>query len=271
MAIQVTCPGCLKRFTVSDKFAGKTGPCPSCQKQIKIPDKSEEVVIHAPEEAGPKDSKGRAVLKPIRRKETTLKPPVVIGAGIGVLVVFFVALGLGLSGDQPATLLLALGSIILAFPLAFVGYWFLRDDELEGYSGKDLLMRCGLCSLGFAVTWAIYAFVPQYVSGYSNMGEMTGLDMVMFIPVMLIVGTLIALAALELELIPALMHYIFYFAVTFFLAWLAGAHLAQPLGGAAAESESPVNQTAPANPGAGEPTVPSTPESTGTPVPNLLQ
>ena len=31
MAIKVLCPGCRTLFTVSDKFAGRTGPCPKCK------------------------------------------------------------------------------------------------------------------------------------------------------------------------------------------------------------------------------------------------
>ncbi len=42
MPIQVTCPGCLKRFTVADKHAGKQGPCPACKKPITIPKLEEE-------------------------------------------------------------------------------------------------------------------------------------------------------------------------------------------------------------------------------------
>ena len=72
MPIQVTCPGCLSRFSVSDKFAGKKGPCPKCKKEISIPTKAEEVVIHAPEPTGPKDSQGKVILKPIRRTDTLL-------------------------------------------------------------------------------------------------------------------------------------------------------------------------------------------------------
>ena len=37
MAIQVLCSGCGSRFAVSDRFAGKTGPCPKCKKPITIP------------------------------------------------------------------------------------------------------------------------------------------------------------------------------------------------------------------------------------------
>ena len=63
MPINVTCPGCLKRFSVADKFAGKKGPCPKCKKIITIPKKEDEVVIHAPEhsEAGAIGAGGRHV------------------------------------------------------------------------------------------------------------------------------------------------------------------------------------------------------------------
>jgi hypothetical protein len=37
MAIAVTCPSCKAKFTVSDKFAGKQGPCPKCKAPITIP------------------------------------------------------------------------------------------------------------------------------------------------------------------------------------------------------------------------------------------
>ena len=49
MAINVICPGCHTRFKVSDKYAGVEGPCPKCKVKIKIPEKSDEVVIHTPD------------------------------------------------------------------------------------------------------------------------------------------------------------------------------------------------------------------------------
>ena len=53
MPINVVCTGCRKRFQVADAHAGKTGPCPSCQKPIKIPRPEDEVVIQEPENFGP--------------------------------------------------------------------------------------------------------------------------------------------------------------------------------------------------------------------------
>ena len=75
MAILVVCPTCKSRFQVSEKFAGKQGPCPKCKAVITIPRVEDEVKIHAPEEyagggsVAAKDASGRAVLKPISRQK----------------------------------------------------------------------------------------------------------------------------------------------------------------------------------------------------------
>src|SRR5688500_18302248 len=101
MAIDVTCAACKTRFQVSEKFAGKSGPCPKCKATIKIPDKKDEVVIHAPEEAGMKTKTGQPIFKPILRKEvrlSTLQIVAIVGSVLGVLlatIVFRIAFGPG--------------------------------------------------------------------------------------------------------------------------------------------------------------------------------
>ena len=86
MPIQVTCPGCHTRFSVGDQHAGKSGACPKCKGSIQIPEAGEEVVIHAPElEAGAVDSKGRSVLKPIKRKEAKFSANI-LAIVIGLIV-----------------------------------------------------------------------------------------------------------------------------------------------------------------------------------------
>src|SRR5687768_2616635 len=140
MAIDVTCPSCHTRFQVSEKFAGKSGPCPKCKATIKVPDKSQEVVIHAPEVSGPKDSKGQAVLKPIARKEVRLQTPQIVAIAGSVVVVLIVAFVLRLQfpGGNVPPLLTILGAMLLGPPLAFAAYTFLRDDELEPYRGTEV-------------------------------------------------------------------------------------------------------------------------------------
>jgi hypothetical protein len=150
MAIPVVCPGCKKSFNVSDKFAGKQGPCPQCKTIIQVPAKGEEIVVHAPEGFGPKDTKGRAVLKPIARKETKVSPrltAIILGAIVVVLGVAWMFRSP--TGDVP-TLLLVFGALALAPPLAWAGYTFLRDDELEPFRGRELWLRVGICSAVYA-------------------------------------------------------------------------------------------------------------------------
>jgi hypothetical protein len=274
MPIPVTCPGCLTRFSVNDKFAGKSGPCPKCQKSIKIPDKSEEVIIHAPEHSGPKDSKGQAVLKPLRRTEVSLSLPVMLAAGLGTMVVFGIALGLRLSGDQPPTALLALATILLAMPIVLVGYWFLHDDELQGYTGQQLWIRCGVCALGFAASWGIYAFLPVYLNSRNSMAEISGAEMALYIAIMIGMGTFVSVAAMELEILQGLQHYMFYFGITFLLAWLAGTQLAEPLSRGPANPAPPAvvgpdNAVKPDAPANSPP--PTPPTDTGKKKPNLMQ
>jgi hypothetical protein len=255
MPIQVTCPGCLKRFTVNDKFAGKSGPCPSCRKVIKIPDKSEEVVIHAPEPTGPKDSAGKSVLKPIRRKEVALSMPVMLGAGLATFVVFGLALGIRLTGEAPPTALLVIGALLLAPPLVFVGYWFLRDDELDGYSGRELLIRCGVCALAFAGSWWLFAFLPMYLTGEKSMADVPGSFMLFTFPVMIAIGTFVSVGALELEFVQAALHYLLYLAITLILALIMGTKLSDSFSG---DTNSPTPAiVSPAMPGA-----PKTPDPT---------
>src|SRR4051812_5046599 len=156
MAIDVTCPSCLTRFQVSDKFAGKSGPCPKCKKTIKVPEKKAEIVIHAPEVSGPKDTTGVAVLKPLTRKEVRLTMMQIIAIVASVIVVLALAAVLRYQPKDLQKLAAMLGSILLGPPLAFAGYTFLRDDELEPYRGKEVLLRSLACGAAFAAIWGAY-------------------------------------------------------------------------------------------------------------------
>src|SRR5687767_12012160 len=139
MPISVVCTGCKKRFSVSEKFAGQKGPCPQCKTIIQIPTKADEVVIHAPEGAGPKDSKGGAVIKPILREETRFNPKIAIGIGVAVIAIFIAAWVIGSSYPAPTKggprnvplFWKAIAALALGPTLAFSAYSFLRNDEFE--------------------------------------------------------------------------------------------------------------------------------------------
>src|SRR5262245_9476732 len=161
MPISVMCPGCKARFSVSEKFAGKKGPCPKCKMVITVPAAPvEDVKIHVPEQfaSGGKDSKGRAVSKPIARKEVKVKP-LAVGAIAGAVVVTFVVALLvrGLPNKLP---IIAAGLLIVSPALSVAGYTFLREDELEPYRGRALMIRATVCGVVYAALWGAFAAMP---------------------------------------------------------------------------------------------------------------
>jgi predicted Zn finger-like uncharacterized protein len=226
MAIDVTCPSCHTRFQVSDKFAGKSGPCPKCKKTIQVPEKKDEVVIHAPEVSGPKDSKGQAVLKPLSRQEVRLGVPqiaAIVGSIITVLVVAFVLRVQFPSGNVPP-LITILGSILLGPPLAFAGYTFLRDDELEPYRGLEVILRSAACGLAWAATWGAFWLVFAYWYDWKPLpsGEPNWQIMAAVVPVMIAIGAFASQASFELELPTGALHFSMYLAATVILRLIMG-------------------------------------------------
>ena len=157
MAIHVTCPSCLKRFTVADEHAGKTGPCPSCKKPITIPKADEAVVIHAPKPDGPTDAKGRSVLKTARRSDAKFDPLVATGVAVVCLLTLLGAVLMrGNVSDAEHWPILAGGAVLLGPLLAWAGYGFLRDQELEPHAGVTLWVRSAIAGAVFAVSWLVY-------------------------------------------------------------------------------------------------------------------
>jgi len=217
MPINIVCTGCKKRFTVQDKFAGKQGPCPQCKTVIQIPELDEQVVIHAPESAAPKDSKGRSVIDPIKRQETKVSTKLAIGIGVLIVAVLGIALGLRVyEGDVPFFIKM-LGAISLAPPLVLGGYAFLRDAELEPYRGKELAIRVLACSAAYAGLWGIFVFVPT-VLGI----EFTPTQLAIVTVPFVLVGAFAAFASFDLEYLNGIMHYGLYLVVTVLMRVVAG-------------------------------------------------
>ncbi|MAT69024.1 MAG: hypothetical protein CMJ58_05815 [Planctomycetaceae bacterium] len=237
MPIQVTCPGCLTKFTVGDQHAGKTGACPKCKGQITIPSKEDEVVIHAPEfggEAGAVDSKGRSTLKPIARKEAKfqLNSALIIG-GVALLALGIAFLcRVSLTEDQQTYALLA-GAILLGPPLAYSGYSFLRDDEeLEPYAGGELIIRCLACGAAFALAWAAYWYLGYQVFGddYSD-GKLEIFEVGILCAVAAGIGTFASFVSFDLEPLNGFFHFVLYFAVCVLLRAIMGVPLLPGFGG----------------------------------------
>ncbi len=213
MPIAVLCPGCKARFSVSEKFAGKKGPCPKCKAVITIPEvAAEEIKVHVPEQfaSAGKDSKGRAVSKPIMRQEAKLTPTTIVLLVGATVVCFAVALLLrGIANKLP---IIIAGLVIISPPLAAAGYTFLRDDELEPYRGTWLWIRAVLCGLVYAALWGAYWPLPAYgvISGEAW-------QWLFVAPVFISLGAAAAWASLDLDFGSGAMHYCFFLLVCLLL------------------------------------------------------
>ncbi len=217
MSIPVICSGCKAAFRVSDKFAGKTGPCPKCGAKIQVPELAAEVKVHAPEAAGGKDSKGRPAAKPLARVENKWGTiALAIGAGVSLLVIVATWM-LGRGGVFASSpWLLVVGLTLISPPLAVLGYLFLRDpDSLKPYDGRTLWIRGSICGLAYVAMWIGFSFVPSDLlkDAYAWL---------YLAPPFLIFGGLVALSCFDLPYGSAVFHYCFYLAVTMFLRYLAG-------------------------------------------------
>ena len=222
MSINVVCPGCKKRFTVSDQYAGQEGPCPSCKAKIKIPEKSEDVEVHAPEEFGPKTATGQAVLKPIARSETKVTTTGLVAVIGSAAVVLLMALIIGrmMNGAVP-TILLALGALSLGPPLSVGGYSFLRNQELAPFRGGELWLRASICGAVFAILWAVFYYIPPFVFQI-QVSEMEMFHFLFLIPPIVAVGASAALLGLDLDFLSGVIHYGLYVLVCILLRLVMG-------------------------------------------------
>lgn len=220
MSILVVCPGCHKRFSVSDQFAGRTGPCPQCKTVITIPKKEEEVVIHAPEQfvSGGRSVSGKLVTKPITRKDAKLRPAAVAmvgGIALGIVLVAWAGARFGLFADN--YLMPGLGLLLVSPVIVIAGYSFLTsNDDLESYHGKMLWIRAGICSLVYVILWGVFSYAAPKVITEEIW------TWLLLAPPLLFTGSLASHACLDFEPATGFLHYSFYILVTVVLRAAAG-------------------------------------------------
>lgn len=222
--IRVTCPSCFKRFEVSAKFAGREGPCPNCKKPIKIPELDEQVVLREREGfGGVKSASGKLVFKPVAREDAKFNPTVLAVVLTATIMAIGVAYMVGHSTEDKANLtsFVMFGSVLIAVPIAWSGYWFLRDDEYEPYSGTELWSRVAICSFAYALIWGIYGFLVGYWELSPNLNE--------YLPYYVITaafcvvgGSLVAAGSFDISPLSGFLHYSFYLLVTVLLRLIAG-------------------------------------------------
>ncbi len=225
MAIAVTCPGCKKSFNVSDQFAGKKGPCPQCKTVITIPEKKTEVVIHAPETEGPKGSDGRPVLRPIFREEAKVTPVMwgIIGGIALAVLVGAVMLRVVYPDHNIPRVVLAIGALLVAPPVALAGYSFLRDQELEPYRGTAIIVRIAILSVLYVLLWGLYDWLPGLLEI-----DIEPMHLTFILPVMVALGGFAAFTTLDLDFGNGALHYGLYLLVTLLLCFIAGWPLWNP-------------------------------------------
>jgi hypothetical protein len=219
MAIAVICPGCQSRFSVSDQFAGRTGPCPKCKKSITIPAvTAEAVVIHEPEApVTTAAGTGRAPTAPIRRVEKPISTLRFAAVGVAAVAALAVAWATGLMvkpAELPAWLLLA-AAFVTAVPCVMLGYAAVRNRELEPFTGTPFLLRSLACAAVYAGLWAVKGMLPPEATA-----EMW--QWVYLTPLFVGSGALAALVAFELEWGSAVAHFSLYAIFTALLRWLVG-------------------------------------------------
>jgi len=220
MPIQVLCSGCKARFSVSDQFAGRTGPCPKCKKPIKIPvPEVKSITIHEPEAPVTTSSgSGKIPTAPIVRKEKPISTMAVVfvAAGAAFAMICALLVRLAFKAGEAPTWLLAAAALAVAFPCVLIGYRIARDREIEPHRGRALVVRCLICAAVYAAIWGIRSFVPI---------TMTTDDMWKWLfvgPLFCGVGALAALATLDLDWPAGVAHFSLYMLFTALLRWLAG-------------------------------------------------
>jgi hypothetical protein len=220
MPIPVVCPGCKARFTVSDQFAGRTGPCPKCKQPIKIPTPAaQSVVIHEPERpTATSAGTGRAPTAPIKRRDKPVKWTAFAWSAAGAIAFMGGALALRFVFGDTATIppwLLLVGAFAAAIPAVWLGYAAVRNRELEPYRGRPLLVRILICSLVYAALWGVRGMIPA-----EQTAEMW--QWFTIAPLFVAAGALAALATLDLDWGTGAIHFSFYILFTALLRVLAG-------------------------------------------------
>lgn len=222
MPIPVICPGCKSRFTVSDQFAGRTGPCPKCKQPIKIPEPAvQAVTIHEPEAPVVSSSgSGRAPTAPIRRLDKPVPWTRFAGIATATLALLGAAWTAGrtIGPEQLAgawSWALAVVGFLVAVPCVFLGYAAVRDRELEPHRGAPLLLRSLACAAVYALLWIVKGQLPP--ESTAEMWQWLYIG-----PMFMAAGALAALASLELDWGQAVAHFSLYVIFTAILRRLAG-------------------------------------------------
>lgn len=225
MAITVTCPGCHKKFVVSDKFAGKSGPCKYCKTIIHIPNevpKAEKVVIHGGESfsSGGRNAKGKLVLKPLERDVKKFNQIRAIVIALGIIGTLIVTIILGKVFDLNKNWLIAAAGLCVVTPVIVAGlYPVLKKDEmLESIHGFELYWRTAVISLVYVGMWGTITYLMFTRTLTPQTPVMWGICAT----ALAFFGAFMCMCFFELDWGAAAIHTLAFMGVTLFLRYLAG-------------------------------------------------
>lgn len=166
MAIHVICPGCMARFEVSDRFAGKKGPCPKCGHIIEIP--KENVTIVAPDEmvVDGKKVHNPDMVRPIERKTYSFTgQALVVNLAVAAAVLIVAAI---FHFVHFLPLAIPIGVLLggtAAFTLVKYGYMTFRDpDDLEIFLGGTLGKKSVIAAVILMFLWILYELLLLYMN-----------------------------------------------------------------------------------------------------------
>lgn len=216
MAIQVLCGSCKATFTVSDRYAGQTGPCPKCKQPITIPATPvKAVVIHEPEAPSTTSTAtGRAPTSAVEAdRPACLGPPVDPrrrrhGARGRVR-----RGGPRSMGQRPTGLVPPGRCGDPRDPLCKAG---IRGDprpRAQPYRGRSLLLRTLICAAVYVALWVARGYLPAEIEMW---------EWLYYAPVFIAVGAFAAFACFDFDSGSAIAHFSLFLMVSAALRWLAG-------------------------------------------------
>ncbi len=162
MAIDVICPGCHKRFQVSEQFAGKKGPCPGCKTIIEIPKLEDVVVIH---EKQTTRGGAPAKLDSIKRTKTTANKfelfASLVSLTLGLAVAIAGTFVIPDDSNAPGILISGLAGSFFGIGTSLLGYIVLRNPELEIVNDRKTILKVAGIGLLYAVLWRIQVMITN--------------------------------------------------------------------------------------------------------------
>ena len=162
MAIDVICPGCFKRFQVSDQFAGRTGPCPGCKTVISIPTLEDQVVIEEPVHKPGAPGAHTKIDGIARRVGFFGRFEVITLCSLFAAAAVIAILSNILQGDPVGVLnatsgfFFALGLVLVSLASSVLGYGVLKDSEVEAFDRRSTIIRSAITAIIYCLIASVF-------------------------------------------------------------------------------------------------------------------